>query len=604
MASLIPQDFIRDLIVQTDIVTLIDSYVPLKKKGKDHWGLCPFHHDVKTPSFSVSPQKQFFYCFTCKKTGNAIGFIQDHLRMTFVESVEVLASKIGVEVPYSNLKNNSDERRLLLEILGKASNFFETNLLNHDSAETARLYLKNERKLSPTTCKQFKIGYALNSWGALSEFLVNKGYKKESIIQAGLSKENKDLKLFDVFRDRIMFPIRDTAGNTVGFGGRVMKPEDQPKYLNTSDTLVFKKSSQVYGLYESSSNRKDMTEIFVVEGYLDVVSMFQRGINNAVATLGIASNRFHTQKLLQLTDKIIFCFDGDKAGRGAAWNALKNSLPVAKDEAELRFLFLPEGEDPASLLEVEDKDIFMRRMKESLVLSDFFIKRLKEVVGSLDSLEKKASLASKAMTLLHSMPDCVLKDLLEIEISKSTGLDKKNIHELSLSSKQNFKPITFKQSRDQVKNDNVFELSSFSSKALKTLIQYPNLSNEVGDFDRFEGNTQPDLLLLLKIANHFKNIPDATIAEIMSILDKDETEAIGNLLANSLPIKETNISRYFQDCLIKIENEDSGLRILRLKKIMLDRSLTEDEIFELQQHLISNLDELSDEDKSLLRSLS
>jgi hypothetical protein len=208
------------------------------------------------------------------------------------------------------------------------------------------------------------------------------------------------------------------------------------------------------------------------------------------------------------------------------------------------------------------------------------------------------------MTLLHSMPDCVLKDLLEIEISKSTGLDKKNIHELSLSSKQNFKPITFKQSRDQVKNDNVFELSSFSSKALKTLIQYPNLSNEVGDFDRFEGNTQPDLLLLLKIANHFKNIPDATIAEIMSILDKDETEAIGNLLANSLPIKETNISRYFQDCLIKIENEDSGLRILRLKKIMLDRSLTEDEIFELQQHLISNLDELSDEDKSLLRSLS
>ena len=401
-----------------------------------------------------------------------------------------------------------------------------------------------------------------------------------------------------------MFPIRDTAGNTVGFGGRVMKPEDQPKYLNTSDTLVFKKSSQVYGLYESSSNRKDMTEIFVVEGYLDVVSMFQRGINNAVATLGIASNRFHTQKLLQLTDKIIFCFDGDKAGRGAAWNALKNSLPVAKDEAELRFLFLPEGEDPSSLLEVEDKDIFMRRMKESLVLSDFFIKRLKEIVGSLDSLEKKASLASKAMTLLHSMPDCVLKDLLEIEISKSTGLDKKNIHELSLSSKQNFKPITFKQSRDQVKNDNVFELSSFSSKALKTLIQYPNLSNEVGDFDRFEGNTQPDLLLLLKIANHFKNIPDATIAEIMSILDKDEIEAIGNLLANSLPIKETNISRYFQDCLIKIENEDSGLRILRLKKIMLDRSLSEDEIFELQQHLISNLDELSDEDKSLLKSLS
>ena len=339
----IPKRFIRDIIDMTDIISLVEKYVPLKKKGKDHWGLCPFCEDGKNPSFSVSQQKQFYYCFKCRSTGNVIGFLEQYSGLNFVESIETLASLNSIEVPYEDSPKRAEGREDIYDALDKATIFYESYLSNEASAEKVRKYLNEERKLSGKVCRHFSIGYAPSSWDALTDHLVQKGIKEEVLINAGLSKRNKKGDLYDIFRDRLMFPIKDRKGRTVGFGGRVMNPEDQPKYLNTGETLVFQKGKELYGLYESSLNRRDITKIFVVEGYVDVVAMFDKGLENSVATLGIATNRFHVQKLLQIVDEIVFCFDGDDAGRGAAWGALKNALPAINDGAELKFLF-PESE--------------------------------------------------------------------------------------------------------------------------------------------------------------------------------------------------------------------------------------------------------------------
>jgi len=603
MSRSIPQDFIRELVSSADIISLVDSYVPLRKKGKDHWGQCPFCDDGKNPSFSVSPQKQFYYCFKCGETGNSVSFLQSHLGLSFIEAIETLATKAGVQIPYDDKNITYDDHKLIYEVLEEAANLFQSNLIELQEAQRARTYLKEDRLISPKTCEDFNIGFALDSWTALSGSLLKKGHLEKDIIQAGLAKKNKEGKLFDIFRNRIIFPIRDTRGRTVGFGGRVMDPKDQPKYLNTGDTPVFKKSNQLYGLFESNKLRKEMHSIYVVEGYLDVIAMFENGINYSVATLGIASNKFHVQKILQLVDKIIFCFDGDEAGRGAAWSALKNSLPVVKDEAELRFLFLPEHEDPASLLEKEDKESFLLRQKQSLILSDYFINHLNEMVGLTNSLEKKASLASKAMTLLQTMPDCVLKNLLEIEVSKATGLQKEeiqNLTKLSLSKSRNnsYRKLNNKET------EKIYNLSSFSAKAIKALIQYPYLAGEVKSGHRLEEYESNEVKLLLKIAEKYNLSSGISLSEVMLELDKEENEFIGALLANSVSINDTNIADYFNDCLTKIESEDHNRRISQLKELMEERQLSSEEIFELQQHLVSNFDDLGTEDKELLKTLS
>ncbi|HHZ84636.1 MAG TPA: DNA primase, partial [Gammaproteobacteria bacterium] len=423
MSGSIPPAFIREIVDMTDIVALVDSYVPLKKKGKDHWGLCPFCDDGSNPSFSVSPQKQFYYCFKCRATGNVIGFLESFEGLGFVESVEALASRAALEVPYEQSSKKREDKDPIFEVLTIASNFYEASLADSALAKQVQKYVKEDRHISGSTCRRFAVGYAPKSWNALSSYLSTKGFSVELQTKAGLTKRNKDKEAYDLFRDRLMFPIKDRKGRVVGFGGRVMNPEDQPKYLNTGDTPAFQKGKELYGLFETLQDRKNLKKIYVVEGYMDVIAMSENGINNAVATLGIATNRFHTQVLLQLVNEVIFCFDGDDAGRGAAWGALKNVLPVVNDGAEIKFLFLPEGEDPASLLEKEDKETFETRLKDALLLSEYFIERLTLAVGT-GSLEKKATLASKAIELLKSMPESSIKKLLEAEVSAITGLSK------------------------------------------------------------------------------------------------------------------------------------------------------------------------------------
>ena len=602
MAGSIPQDFIRDIVDTTDIVSLVDSYLPLKRKGKDHWGQCPFCDDGKNPSFSVSEQKQFYFCFKCRASGNVIGFLQSHQGYDFIESIEALAARAGMEVPYENNSSVSTEKNPIYEALQIATDIFEKNLANSDSSEHVRNYVLKERKISSEVCKKFSLGYASKSWDALSKEMLGKGITEDILIKAGLAKKNKDNKLFDVFRDRLMFPIKDRKGRVVGFGGRVMNPDDQPKYLNTGETPVFQKSRELYGLFEALEFRKDLKEIYVVEGYMDSIAMYEHSMTNSVATLGIATNRFHIQKLLQIVNEIVFCFDGDDAGRGAAWGALKNVLPSITDGTEIKFLFLPEGEDPASLLEKNSVESFKELSKNSNLLSEYFIERLTQV-SEVTSLEKKASLASKAMELLSTMQESSIKRLLEGEVSKITGLDTKDLK--TQSKTINYPNRVNKGAiQDADKKDKSFETTGLGSKILSVVLSYPYLAREIEDLDKFSNSNEPEVRLMTEVVAFFMERPEDGIADLLSTLDKESASFVGALISINDQVEEQNARDYLNDCLFNLRKSDSVTRILELKEIFEEGNLSEDETFELQQHLLSNIHKLEEPEKNLLKKLS
>lgn len=605
MSGSIPPSFIREIVDLTDIVNLIESYLPLKKKGKDHWGLCPFCDDGSNPSFSVSSQKQFYYCFKCRSTGNVISFLEAFEGLGFVESIEALASKAGIEIPYEKSFKQTEDREPVFEVLKSASNYYKDCLADSKQAKHVQNYIKEERKVSGTTCKRFEVGYAPNSWNSLHSYLTNKGFSEDLQIKAGLIKRNKEKKPFDVFRDRLMFPIKDRKARVVGFGGRVMNPEDQPKYLNTGDTPIFQKGRELYGLSEALKDRKNLNKIYVVEGYMDVIAMSEKGINNSVATLGIATNRFHTQVLLQIVNEVIFCFDGDDAGRGAAWGALKNVLPVVTDGAEIRFLFLPEGEDPASLLEKENKEVFEARTEESKLLSEYFIERLSNAIGT-SSLESKASLASRAMFFLSSMPESSIKKLLETEVSKITGLSKEDIEKNSHAKavRQNKESKFTSTARREDGEDNTFEPGGIIAKAISVLVTFPDLVSEIGSTEWITELSRPEGNLLVQVINYFKETPNGQVADLLSTMDPDSASFIGSLLSTSPLIEKKNSQKYFKDCLGAIKRSNSSKRILELKDQYKKEKLSGDETFELQKHLLSSLDVLNEEDKELLKELS
>ena len=425
---------------------------------------------------------------------------------------------------------------------------------------------------------------------------------EENLIKAGLSKKNKEGGLFDVFRDRLMFPIKDRKGRVVGFGGRVMNPDDQPKYLNTGDTPIFQKSRELYGLFETLEFRKDLENILVVEGYMDTIALYEHGMKNSVATLGIATNRFHIQKLLQVVNEITFCFDGDDAGRGAAWGALKNVLPAITDGTEIRFLFLPEGEDPASLLEKESPDNFIKIAKDSNLLSQYFIERLTQA-SEVTSLEQKASLAAKAMDLLSTMQESSIKRLLENEVAKVTGLEMQDL-------KTQSKTINYQSRAKNRKNDETeekhrsFEPSGLGSKILTVILSYPYLSKDVHDIERFSNFNEPEVVLMTDVVEFFKDNPEQGISDLLSILDKESASFIGALLSIHDPVEEQNAQAYLNDCLFNLKKSDSVTRIIELKEVFEDGKLSEDETFELQQHLLSNIHKLEEPEKNLLKALS
>lgn len=404
MAGLIPQDFINELLQRVDIVELIGARLELKKKGKSYVGLCPFHTE-KTGSFNVVPDKQFYHCFGCGASGTALTFLLEHDRLEFVESVEMLASLVGMEVP-REAAGSARKRvdRSLYDVLEAATRFFRASLRE---APQAIDYLKR-RGLTGEVARDFGIGYAPEGWDRLRKALAD--VPIDRLQAAGLLSQNDSGRTYDRFRDRIMFPIRDTRGRTIAFGGRVLEG-DGPKYLNSPETELFHKSDELYGLFEARRAVRQIDRFVLVEGYMDVVALVQAGLPTVVASLGTAATDSHFRKLYRFSSEVVCCFDGDRAGRAAAWKALDNALPALSDGRSLKFLFLPDGEDPDSLVRSEGRQAFEARLTNAMPLSDYFFSELGSGID-LDSLEGRARLAQLARPYLDKLPEGVLKALL------------------------------------------------------------------------------------------------------------------------------------------------------------------------------------------------
>ncbi|MBD9412970.1 DNA primase [Pseudomonas sp. PDM16] len=424
MAGLIPQSFIDDLLNRTDIVEVVSSRIQLKKAGKNYTACCPFHKE-KTPSFSVSPDKQFYYCFGCGAGGNALGFIMDHDSLDFLQAVEDLAKRAGMDIPREESGRGRTPRQPtdspLYPLLTAAADYYRQALKSHPTRKSAVDYLKG-RGLTGEIARDFGLGFAPPGWDNLHKHLAGDKLQQKAMIDAGLLIENAENgRIYDRFRDRVMFPIRDSRGRIIAFGGRVLG-DDKPKYLNSPETPVFHKGQELYGLYEARKNNRDLDEIMVVEGYMDVIALAQQGLRNAVATLGTATSEEHLKRLFRLVPSVLFCFDGDAAGRKAAWRALEATLPNLQDGRRARFLFLPEGEDPDTLVRSEGTDAFRARINQhAQPLADYFFQQLSEEADPR-SLEGKAHLVTLAAPLIERIPGNHLRALMRQRLSEITGL--------------------------------------------------------------------------------------------------------------------------------------------------------------------------------------
>src|SRR5688572_28128153 len=426
----IPQAFIQELLARADVVEIVGRYVPLKKGGANFMGLCPFHGE-KSPSFSVSPTKQFYHCFGCGKNGNALGFLMEHAGMNFVEAVKDLAGQYGMQVPEEDASpedrvraaQQREKQATLTDVLEKAGEAYRKQL---KASPRAIGYLKG-RGLSGEIAKQFGLGYAPEGWRSLASVFPN--YDDPLLAESGLVIVNEDEdKRYDRFRARVMFPIRNVKGECIGFGGRVLGDE-KPKYLNSPETPVFSKGRELYGLFEARIALREQGYALVTEGYMDVVALAQLGFPNAVATLGTACTTDHVQKLFRFTDSVVFSFDGDAAGRRAARKALDGALPYASDVRSVKFLFLPAEHDPDSFIREFGADAFARFVNEATPLSRFMLEAAREGCD-LGTAEGRAHMASNARPLWSALPEGALKRQLLGEIAEMVQLSTQELSEL------------------------------------------------------------------------------------------------------------------------------------------------------------------------------
>ncbi|WP_278374283.1 DNA primase, partial [Idiomarina abyssalis] len=368
MAGLIPKSFIHDLLERADIVEIVDSRVPLKKAGKNHQACCPFHNE-KTPSFTVSQDKQFYHCFGCGQHGNAIDFLMEFDGLNFPDAVEELAGIMGVEVPREQAENpelaqkKQQQVRDDAELMSKTARFFQHQLKHHENSERVINYLKG-RGLSGETVKRFQIGYAPDAWDSLLSTFGSSAPQRQQLLELKLINRNEKGRHYDFFRDRVMFPIHDRRGRVVGFGGRIIDG-DGPKYLNSPETRLFHKGSELYGYWHMQQAVRKPEQVCIVEGYMDVVALSQAGIDYAVASLGTATTSEQLQRLFRTSPRVVCCYDGDRAGRDAAWRALENALPLLRDGLDMAFLFLPEGEDPDSVVREHGAEAFEQQLKRA-----------------------------------------------------------------------------------------------------------------------------------------------------------------------------------------------------------------------------------------------
>ena len=429
MSGRIPQPFIDELIARADIVEIVGSRVPLKKAGREYKACCPFH-DEKTASFWVSPDKQFYHCFGCGAHGTALGFLMQYEQLPFPEAVEELAGRLGMDVPHEGGSTGAPRAQEdLTDLLSRVAGYYQETLANN---ERARNYLRS-RGLDAATAEHFRIGYAPDAWNEVLRRFGATDESRRALSATGLIIERDTPRpgsepWYDRFRDRIMFPIRDPRGRVLGFGGRVLE-RSEPKYLNSPETVLFHKGQELYGLHEIRLVRATLKRLLFVEGYMDVVRLHQAGVTSAVATLGTATTPEHLKRAFRLVGEVVFAFDGDRAGRAAAWRALQNALPEAREGRELRFLFLPDGEDPDSLVGKEGRDAFEARIAAALPLSEYMAAQLREQ-ADVSHADGRAKFVALARPLLAKIPQGIYLELLLARVAQEVGLGTERLREL------------------------------------------------------------------------------------------------------------------------------------------------------------------------------
>ena len=551
MAGLIPQNFIDDLIARSDIVEVINARVPLKRKGKEFTACCPFHNE-KTPSFTVSENKQFYYCFGCHAKGNVIGFLMDYEHLSYVDAIETLAADQHLDVPHEDnaLSNkNKEDKQPLYDILKQASELFQKQL---KTSERAIAYLK-QRGLSGEIAKQFKIGYAPDGWDFLISHLGKSKENLDALSKTGLIVHKDNNKTYDRFRDRIIFPITDQRGRIIGFGGRILD-QGEPKYLNSPENAVFHKGYELYGLYETKQALRKIDRIIIVEGYMDVVALAQSGINYAVASLGTATTTEQIQKTFRTTHEIVFCYDGDNAGKKAAWRALENTLSVIRDGMVAKFLFLPEKEDPDTMVRKEGKEAFEQRVKNASTLSHFLFENLKSECD-ISNNEGKAQLASKANALIQKMHNSIFKDLLIEELASLVGLSQQHL-ESKISSEANNKKAP-RQKAEPIRGQQV---SNHKTRiAIALLLQNPSLAAKYKVPDGFKDAFTKGLPLLHHLQETIETNPDISSAALLErFRDNEHEKALNKLAVLQTPETEhaDNIEEVYSNIIQRLLIED------------------------------------------------
>jgi DNA primase len=578
MSGRIPQPFIDDLLNRVDIVEIIDARVPLKKAGREYQACCPFHNE-KTPSFTVSPNKQFYHCFGCGAHGSAIGFLMDYEHLEFPEAIEELARSLGVEVPReagAPSASQSQRRDDHYSLLERVDHFYRAALREHTQAQRAIDYLK-ARGLSGEIAARFGLGYAPPGWDSLLGQLGSDSHAHKLALELGLLVRRDDGRVYDRFRDRIMFPIRDRRGRTVGFGGRVLGDE-KPKYMNSPESTVFHKGRELYGLFEARKANQKLERLLVVEGYMDVVALAQFGLDNAVATLGTATTPEHLERLYRTVHEVVFCFDGDSAGRRAAWRALENTLPVMRDGREARFLFLPEGEDPDSLIRRIGCEAFREQTAESIPLSQFFFESLARQVDTR-SVDGRAHLAELARPLLQKLPDSVFRDLMLERLAELSGLDAQRLARRLLGGRE-------PSHAGAVERRTAASGRSPVRTAIRLLLEQPALCRCVSAPTGFDDLDLPGAGLLRELLEILWQDPDLTMGRVLEHWrDKPEAQHLAKLASAPLVIPEAGYETEFRDAIQRLVEQRVAQRTEQLLTKGRDQALSESEKIELKQLL-------------------